>query len=79
VLLANGSKIYLREDNPLFLYFKNNGVYVYSISEISEAPQGLFTPLTENEININRSFVNLKWGECNVLNNIKKLKRIIKN
>ena len=71
--MLNGSKVILREDNPLFSFLKRNGAYITAISEIDENPVDLFSPLTKQQMLVNKEFILSNWEYEIVLNNIRKL------
>ena len=71
--MLSGSKVFLREDNPLFSFFIRNGVHVTAMSEIEENPVDLFSPITKEQFIISNKFIEANWGHKTVLNYIRKL------
>lgn len=55
VALFIGGKVYLSDNSPLLRFYKNLGLIIFPVSDISE--QSLSTPLEEKDININRSII----------------------
>ena len=64
-MLWNGTKLFLREENPVYIDFIKMGFYIYSVqSDLSEA--SLNTPLTRNEILSNRKLLINSLSEISV-------------
>lgn len=55
VALYIGGKVYLSDNSPLLTFYKNLGLVLYSVSDISE--ESLDTPLKECDIETNRSII----------------------
>jgi len=71
--MLSGAKVFLRENNPLFSFFKENGVHVFSIKSLEENKIDLFSPLTKEEIIENKDFIMSNWGASAVFDSIRRL------
>lgn len=59
-LLMNGSKVFMRKDNPLYSYIMENNGVVFEIEDISES--AFFTKLSEDEVKKNKMVVMNNWS-----------------
>lgn len=72
-MLYMGAKVFIREENPTFIYLKRNGVTVFSVQELENNPQLLFSPLSQLEVVNNRTIVESLWSNSTLLKKTKKI------
>ncbi len=64
VLLYQGTKVFLREENPLYHFFKRSGVMLFSIQrDLVRANNAVFEPMAEKDVIQNRSIVKSLFSE----------------
>lgn len=61
-MMYMGAKIFLREENPCYTFFKNNGAVVFSVQDLERNPDLLETPLSEQEIQANINVLENFWS-----------------
>ena len=66
MMLSQGSKVFLYEDSIDYKYLKSAGLVVFTI-ENDLTKENMNTPLTEQEIVINRKKIDELWSRENVL------------
>lgn len=70
LLLYQGAKVFLSENSPTYQYFKNNGVFVFSVqSDLNDL--NINTTLTSHEIEINRQFLKREWSYESIQTKVK--------
>jgi len=73
IMLYLGARLFLREENPVYLALKNSGVFVNSIQELEDNPALLNTPLSNSEREHNRSIMIKDWSRKRALEKTKTL------
>lgn len=63
LMLYLGAKIYLRKENPIYSFLKENNFTVYLVEDILNDPSILDKKLTIDEIESNRRRLKLFWSE----------------
>lgn len=63
IMLYLGARIFLREDNPVYQMFKQEGAVLNSIAELKTQPELLQTPLAEKEIETNIAVLYKHWSK----------------
>ncbi|MFV8844164.1 TDP-N-acetylfucosamine:lipid II N-acetylfucosaminyltransferase [Serratia fonticola] len=62
IMLYLGAKVFLREENPTYKFFKNEGVVLFTIQELSKNHAHLKFSLTDEEVKLNRSILDAIWS-----------------
>jgi dTDP-N-acetylfucosamine:lipid II N-acetylfucosaminyltransferase len=62
IMLYLGAKVFLRAENPIYIFFAQKGVVIYSIEELENNHSLIEQPLNEEGININRQILNKIWS-----------------
>ncbi|BDX39350.1 hypothetical protein CYCD_27050 [Tenuifilaceae bacterium CYCD] len=71
VALWLGSKVYLKEGTSTFQYFKNLGIYIYSIeNDLDSHNQNSFESLSDEQLITNREILMKVFGKETYLHNI---------
>lgn len=63
IMLYLGSRVFLREENPTYLFLKGMGVSLCSVQELEQNPELLNRPLSSGERNSNRKLVCEYWSQ----------------
>lgn len=66
-----GAKIFLDKTNPIYIFFKKNGVIIYSLDDINDCDFNI--KLTDNEVEINKNFAFRVWNQDVMLEKTNKL------
>jgi hypothetical protein len=61
-MMYMGAKIFLREENPCYNFFKNNDAVIFSVQDLEKNPDLLETPLSEQEIQTNIKVLEKFWS-----------------
>lgn len=72
-MMYRGAKVFLREESILFKYFKEQGVYIYSIQELESDPKLIEDHLTNTQIEHNRNILRSTWSKDIILQRTKEL------
>jgi hypothetical protein len=73
-----GARVYMSNKSHLYNYFKRLGVLVYSIEDdLNVMNKMSLTPLTESEVEHNRSILRREYGKENMMKKIKELVQIL--
>jgi dTDP-N-acetylfucosamine:lipid II N-acetylfucosaminyltransferase len=67
IMLYLGARVFLREENPLYSFFKQEGVVINSIQDLEHNRALLNIPLTETERKANRDMVSVYWSRGGAL------------
>ena len=62
IMLYLGARVFVRQENPVYDFFKNSGVAISTVQELEEHPELLSLPLTEEERANNRTIVSDYWS-----------------
>jgi len=62
VMLYLGAKVFLREKNPIYSFFKSEGVKIYSIEELEKKNELLNVPLSFDFLMSNRAVLKKHWS-----------------
>lgn len=62
IMLYLGAKVFLREENPVYGFFKRQGAHVYSVQDLERTPDMLKAGLTASEQDANRGVVARLWS-----------------
>ncbi|MGZ9897678.1 TDP-N-acetylfucosamine:lipid II N-acetylfucosaminyltransferase family protein [Shewanella gaetbuli] len=76
IMMYLGAKVFLRDANPVYGYFKSKGAIIYSIEELKVNPNLLSSTLCRGDVLKNRDILQACWGEDNI---ITKTKRLVEN
>ena len=57
-----GAVIILKEENPVYKFFKKEGVFIYSMDELENEPKLISHRLTKKEIDFNRRILKKHWS-----------------
>lgn len=77
-MLYLGAKVFLREENPLYIYLKNKGVYIFSIQEL-ENNKNFGEILDESKVLTNRYILKLLLSKKVIDDHVRKILEISKN
>lgn len=64
-MLYLGAKLFLNQENPVYVFLKKEGAVIYSIDEL-DFNSKIVEQLSENEIKINKTVLERHWGEESV-------------
>ncbi|AKB23276.1 TDP-N-acetylfucosamine:lipid II N-acetylfucosaminyltransferase [Methanosarcina sp. WH1] len=77
-MLYLGAKVFLNEKNPLYAYYKENGVVIFNVDELYKNSSLLDLHLSEEDIEKNRQILKLRFSEKTVLSKTENLiKKVI--
>lgn len=62
IMLYLGARVFVRQENPVYKFFKKAGVVLSTVQELESDPELLNKPLTEEERTRNRAFVSDYWS-----------------
>jgi len=62
IMLYLGARVFVRQENPVYGFFKNSGVVISTVQELEGHPELLNLPLTPEERASNRAIVSDYWG-----------------
>lgn len=62
IMLYLGAKVFLREENPVYGFFKRQGAHVFSVQDLERSPDMMDAGLTTIEQDVNRSVVSRLWS-----------------
>ena len=62
IMLYLGARVFVRQENPVYDFFKNSGVVISTVQELEGQPELLNSPLTAEERASNRAIVSDYWG-----------------
>lgn len=61
IMLYLGARVFVRQENPVYGFFKNSGVVISTVQELEGQPELLNLPLTAQERASNRAIVSDYW------------------
>lgn len=61
-MLYLGARVFVRQENPVYAFFKNSGVVISTLQELEGQPELLNLPLSVEERASNRAIVSDYWG-----------------
>lgn len=73
LMLYLGAKIFLRKENPVYQFLKQNNFIVYLIDDIKNNPMILDKRLSQEDIEINRAKLKQFWSEDVIMNKTRKI------
>lgn len=73
LMLYLGAKIFLRKENPVYQFLKQNNFIVYSIEHIQNNPSILEERLSKEDIETNRAKLKQFWSEDVIMNKTRKI------
>jgi len=73
IMLHLGAKVFLREENPVYSFLKEEGAVIYSIQELEENAYLLDARLTIDEVMINKGVVYKHWSKSSSDEKTKKM------
>ena len=73
IMLYLGARVFVRQENPVYDFFKGSGVAISTVQELEEHPELLSLPLTEEERAGNRAIVSNYWGREKAYERTRKL------
>lgn len=62
IMLYLGARVFVRQENPVYGFFKSAGVVISSVQELEKHPELLNVPLSEEERVSNRAIVSDYWS-----------------
>lgn len=62
IMLYLGARVFVRQENPVYAFFKNSGVVISTVQELEKHPELLNLSLTAEERASNRAIVSDYWG-----------------
>lgn len=62
IMLYLGARVFVRQENPVYKFFRKSGVAISTVQELAENPELLSKPLTEEERAGNRAMVSDYWS-----------------
>ncbi|MGZ9874647.1 TDP-N-acetylfucosamine:lipid II N-acetylfucosaminyltransferase [Raoultella ornithinolytica] len=68
-----GAKVFLREENPTFIFLRDSGVKIYSVQDLERDPLNSFSPLSQVDVISNRSIIDKIWSNSALLGKTRKL------
>jgi dTDP-N-acetylfucosamine:lipid II N-acetylfucosaminyltransferase len=63
IMLYLGARVFLREENPVYKFFKNEGVVLNSIGELTTQPELLKRPMTDIDVENNIRILFKHWSK----------------
>lgn len=77
-MLYMGAKVFLNEKNPLYTFYKEEGLIIFTIEELHNNPSLLDLNLSEEDVEKNRQILKLRFSEKMILNKTETLiKKVI--
>ncbi|RTE65232.1 4-alpha-L-fucosyltransferase (Fuc4NAc transferase) [Amphritea opalescens] len=73
IMLYLGARVFLREENPTYLFLKEQGVLLSSVQELEKDFSLLEKPLSVEEKETNKRLVSEYWGRDNAIRQTKNL------
>ena len=73
IMLYLGARVFVRQENPVYAFFKDMGVSLSTVQELEVNPALLQTTLSEAERESNRKFVSDYWSRDRAYEHTKKL------
>lgn len=73
IMLYLGARVFVRQENPVYGFFKNSGVVISTVQELEVQPELLSSPLTAQERASNRAIVSDYWGRERAYERTRKL------
>lgn len=73
IMLYLGARVFVRQENPVYDFFKKSGVVISTVQELGENPELLNLPLTAEERASNRAIVSDYWGRERAYERTRKL------
>lgn len=73
IMLYLGARVFVRQENPVYDFFKSSGVVISTVQELEEHPELLNLPLTAEERASNRAIVSDYWGRERAYERTRKL------
>jgi hypothetical protein len=73
IMLYLGARVFVREENPVYDFFKNSGVVLSTVQELEGQSELLNLPLTAEEQANNRAIVSDYWGRERAYERTRKL------
>lgn len=73
IMLYLGARVFVRQENPVYGFFKNSGVVISTVQELEVQPELLNSPLTAQERASNRAIVSDYWGRERAYERTRKL------
>jgi len=73
--LYKGAKVYLRNENPVFSFYKKMGMRLWSIQD--DLGDDVFGPISHDEMKHNRSVLSEYWGHERALKQIQQLEELV--
>lgn len=73
IMLYLGARVFVRQENPVYAFFKNSGVVISTVHELEVQPELLNLPLTAQERASNRAIVSDYWGRERAYERTRKL------
>lgn len=73
IMLYLGARVFVRQENPVYGFFKNSGVVISTVQELEWQPELLNLPLTAEERVSNRMIVSDYWSRERAYERTKKL------
>ena len=77
--LYKGAKVYLRNENPVFRFYRKIGLPIRSIQDDLLRRTDIFGPLGEEDTKLNQVILTDYWGHEAALNAIRELEEMVKN
>ena len=62
IMLYLGAKVFLRKENPIYGFFKNEGAKIFSIEDLELNRELISEKITEEELIINRNILRKHWS-----------------
>lgn len=62
IMLYLGAKVFLRKENPVYIFFKNEGAKIYSIEALEKNSELINDKITEEDIALNKSILRKYWS-----------------
>lgn len=73
IMLYLGARVFVRQENPVYGFFKKYGVELSTVQELEANPKLLSEPLTKDEKSSNRAFVSEYWSRDRAYERTRKL------
>ena len=74
--LYKGAVVYLRSINPLFIRYKERGLYLYDIDSIEQSDRIRVQKLDEEQRKANKWLLKEEWGEEALINGLRNLEKM---
>ena len=62
IMLYLGARVFLRKENPIYGFFKNEGAKIFSIEDLELNRELISEKITEEELIINRNILRKHWS-----------------